>query len=168
MRSLPLSPLKEMRQQRRWGSEKTTTITTTNLQFQNGRFHYSKKTLPFFTQIPRPRTLAKRDCSLSPVCFGFQRSPILPRSKILVWDRNLFTQRATSGRTQQQQQNCLSQQQQNISGERKARQMQAERSLSRKTIRVCSNEAASKAQAKKTEGCRQAGRQASNPVRTKP
>lgn len=163
MRSLPLSPLKEMRQQRRWGSEETTT-TTTNLQFQNARFHYSKKTLPFFTQIPRPWTLAKRDCGLSPVCFGFQRSPILPRCKILVWDRNLFTQRATSGRTQQQQRNCLSKQQQNISGERKAQQMQAERSLSRKTIRVCSNEAASKAQAKKTE----AGRQASSPVRTKP
>jgi hypothetical protein len=70
----------------------------------------------------------------------------------------LFTQRANSGRTQQQ--HCLSQQQQNISGERKAPQMQAEWSPSGKTIGVCSNEAASKEQAKKTEAGRQASKQA--------
>ncbi len=55
MRSLPLSPLKEMRQQRRWGSEKTTTTTTnTNLQFPNARFDYSRK--PFLSS-PRYHNL---------------------------------------------------------------------------------------------------------------
>jgi len=71
----------------------------------------------------------------------------------------LFTQRPNSGRKRQQQQHGLSEQQQIINGERKARQMQAERSPSRKTIRVCSNEAT------KSTGEEDGGRQASKQAR---